>query len=325
MIERSCNPCSARPAFTLVELLTVIVIILILAGLTAVGVSHVVANQRIANTETAMRTIQKVLNEHWATVVSDAKNETGVPFGNIDRVFGPDNTGGERDRIMWIKMRLMEAFPVSYGDIANPFPYRTGIIPANLRKYNASYQHALAMRKQLNPSIPHLGITESSACLMIALSITRNGTALNRDNMGSINVADTDLDNIPEFVDSWGNPLLFYRFPAGNAALQATSPGGVRYADPLDPNGVLFQWHPPPPPPGHSPRSDFELNVHKIAFNPQVACYVVPTIVSWGPNGNIHKTGATGAPAPYGWGLNADMSVADGVAEADNIYSFTLR
>jgi hypothetical protein len=235
-------------------------------------------------------------------------------------------------------MRLMEAFPVSYAEISNPnprttinptgsalFPYRFNIIPMNLRKYNSTYNSVFSGMKKLS-TIPHISATESSACLLMALSVTRNGTSLNTDNMGSINVADTDLDNIPEFVDSWSNPLTFYRFPTDNPALQATCPTNAQFADPLDPGGSLFTWTLGPQ------RTSFENAVHSIASpfatNPKKACYIVPTIVSWGPNGDINKVDKTGQPAPYGLGLNARtmaLAPSDPYEEGDNIYSFALR
>ncbi len=301
----------SRPAFTLIEMLVVIVIILILASLTAVGVSKVIGNQRVSNTQTAIRTIQKTLSEHWAAVVSDAKKETGLgdSFAAIDQLFGPDTSGGERDRIIWIKIRLMEAFPVSFREIQNPFFYdsRVNIIPPALRKYNASYVKALGAEKIGS----HKTLTESAACLLMALSLKRNGTSLNADNMGSINVADTDGDGIPEFVDSWGSPLTFYRFPTGNKALQDSNPSGAQFADPLDPGGVLFTWV-------GSGRGNFESYIHplKSPFG-NASPYIVPTIVSWGPDGDIFKG--------IGLGLDANMAIVNAAQEADNIYSFALR
>src|SRR5438093_10347247 len=93
-----------RGAFTLVEMLVVIAIIGILAALTAVGVTKVIAVQRSSNTQGTISTVYKVLNEHWASVADSAKKETGLdlPFQAINGIFGPDNTG-ERNRIIWIK------------------------------------------------------------------------------------------------------------------------------------------------------------------------------------------------------------------------------
>jgi prepilin-type N-terminal cleavage/methylation domain-containing protein len=310
-----------RAAFTLVEMLAVIAIIAVLASLVAVGTIKVIASQRSSNTQNAMRTIQKVLNEHWTYVASEAKKETGLegPYATMDAIFGPDTTGGERNRIIWIKMRLMEAFPISYMEIQAPpksnsfFPYDANIIPIDKRKYYGTYQKLLGKLtadKTLAPNNAPAHLTESSACLLMALSIPRNGAALNVDNLGSATVLDTDGDGISEFIDAWGNPLTFYRFPTKNLALQSSSPTPsnspkATYHDPWDPSGVLFNWK------GIQRTKMFEPKVHAIAFDGTDSVYVLPTIVSPGPDGML--------------GLDAFMAVANPAQEADNIYSFQLR
>jgi prepilin-type N-terminal cleavage/methylation domain-containing protein len=325
-----------RGAFTLVEMLVVITLIGVLAALVAVAVTKVIGGQRRANTVGAIKTIQKVLNEHVAYVVAEARKEQGLagPFALIDSVFGPDDTGGERNRIIWIKMRLIEAFPMSYAEVKwpprpnqpldGPFPYRAHIIPDNLKKYNSTYNKQLGGRAFDNfaspPKVPPPGPTESAACLLMALSIMRNGTALNLDNLGSNNVADTDGDGHMELIDGWGNPLVFFRFPTQNQTLQYSYPttaAATKYADPLDPTGVLFNWK-------GGRRPFFESNVHAIQYGqpflkpppppPPPGAYIVPTIVSAGPDGVL--------------GLDASMKILppgpNGSAE-DNIYSFDLR
>jgi prepilin-type N-terminal cleavage/methylation domain-containing protein len=315
-----------RGAFTLVEMLVVITLIGVLAALVAVGVTKVIGGQRRSNTQGAIKTIQKVLNEHWAYVVAEAKKEVGIPNSAIDGIFGPDDSGGERNRIIWIKMRLMEAFPMSYAEVKwpprpnkpldGPFPYRAHIIPDNLKRYNATYNKELGGRAFDNAG----GITESAACLLMALSITRNGTALNLDNLGSNNVADTDNDGHMELIDGWGLPLTFFRFPTQNQALQYSHPStaaATKYADPLDPSGVLFNWK-------GARRPYFESNIHAIQYGqpflkpppppPPPGAYIVPTIVSAGADGVL--------------GLDASMKIlppAPNGSADDNIYSFDLR
>lgn len=39
------------------------------------------------------------------------------------------------------------------------------------------------------------------------------GSVFNRDDFTGNEVKDTDQDGLPEFVDAWGNPLQFYRWP----------------------------------------------------------------------------------------------------------------
>jgi prepilin-type N-terminal cleavage/methylation domain-containing protein len=324
--------------FTLVELLVVIAIIGILVALTAVAVSGVTNSQRRANTISSMTTVYQALQAHWAQVVADAKKETGLdaPFQQMNSLFGQDNTGGERNRIIWIKMRLMEAFPVSYAEIHNPFPYSSSIIPTNMRKYNGTYVTVLGKlasdKSNNNPYPPHY--TESAACLLLALSISRGGVAaLNLDTLGNSNVADTDGDGIMELIDNWGKPLVFYRFPTpaysntypNSTLLQSSNPSANnpsassnKYADPLDPSGVLYNWVG-----GQQTPNMFTNNVHSIvsSFPNSPAFYVIPTIVSSGPDGNLGLDNGFKLPKP----TMSITSPKDAADEADNIYSFSLR
>ena len=82
------------------------------------------------------------------------------------------------------------------------------------------------------------------------------GSAYNREDFTSRDVADTDGDGMPEFIDAWGQPLQFYRWPIYNGggsqtAIAGTSgsqmgfqpynayPNTPRQLDPLDPNQLL--------------------------------------------------------------------------------------
>lgn len=57
--------------------------------------------------------------------------------------------------------------------------------------------------------------TESSELLYFALVRSESFGATNAgaDEFSGTEVADTDNDGLPEFVDAWGNPLRFYRWP----------------------------------------------------------------------------------------------------------------
>jgi prepilin-type N-terminal cleavage/methylation domain-containing protein len=70
------------------------------------------------------------------------------------------------------------------------------------------------------------------------------GSAFSPDDFTDREVRDTDGDGLPEFVDAWGEPLRFYRWPIYHA--DDTSKGTGRYnvfdardQDPLDPNQTL--------------------------------------------------------------------------------------
>lgn len=305
-----------RPAFTLVEILVVLAIIAILSALTVGAVIKMTSAGKLSNTRSIMSSIDKTLKEHWAYVAAEAKKETGlsVPFATMNAIFGADATGGDRNRVLWIKMRLMEAFPISFAEVANPYPYASGIIPTTMRKYNSTYQKVLSAKQPgTNPA------AESSACLLMALSLVRNGTSLSSDVLGTSYVTDTDGDTIPELVDGWGTPLTFFRFPTQNPYLQAAVPvkagAKAKYADPLDPDGVFLNWA------AGVGRTTFEKNVHIIGYAATAnASYIVPTIVSAGPDVKLGLDTVINTPTKK----NMNMDVTAVLDEADNVYSFLL-
>ena len=101
------------------------------------------------------------------------------------------------------------------------------------------------------------------------------GSVFSRDDFTAKEVQDTDGDGLPEFVDAWGQPLQFYRWPllyhsdiqrgqvvtnTGGSSWQLVAPYvsifETREQDPLDPNQQLMapSWwlatsnNGPPPP-----------------------------------------------------------------------------
>lgn len=93
---------------------------------------------------------------------------------------------------------------------------------------------------------------------LYAFLVESPGALVGRDSFKDSEVADTDGDGMPEFVDAWGNPLLFFRWPTyynsdvqkgvpwnggSQASYQATVPysgySDRRETNPLDPNGQL--------------------------------------------------------------------------------------
>src|SRR5262245_17102356 len=109
------EPRRHRSGFTLLELLVVIAIIAILAALTLRGTFQVIESRHVSNTETMMRTVNQTLAKHWAQVEADARKETGIPQLVINLAKNDSGLDDmERARVIWIKFRLMEAFPISY-------------------------------------------------------------------------------------------------------------------------------------------------------------------------------------------------------------------
>ncbi|MEZ6132071.1 MAG: type II secretion system protein [Planctomycetaceae bacterium] len=82
--------------------------------------------------------------------------------------------------------------------------------------------------------------TESSEMLyfMLVESGTFGTSPTDADQFTSQEIADTDGDSLPEFVDGWGNPLRFYRWPTRLIDPDAPSPFIPVFATPGDPTEV---------------------------------------------------------------------------------------
>src|SRR5262245_2093028 len=113
-----------RSGLTLVELLVVIGILGVLMALTVAGVFVAGEGQRQANTEAAMRSVHKTLTNHWNAIIADAKKES--PSNAAMFLAGGDV---ERAKVIWTKLRLMEAFPQTYAEITNPVIYQVPPTP----------------------------------------------------------------------------------------------------------------------------------------------------------------------------------------------------
>jgi prepilin-type N-terminal cleavage/methylation domain-containing protein len=329
--------------FTLIELLVVVAIISALAALTAAATVGVISAQKQSNTELTIQTLMGQLEQQWQAVIAQANQETIPP--NVILMAGGDE---RRARVIWIKLRLKQEFPMNFTEALAP--WKTALdVPVRQNPYigpqdlpaKTSYARALAT---LTGST-HSPTTESAAMLLLALQQGRKGTTtFGVDNLaGSGAVADTDNDGVPELVDAWGTPLVFYRWPFGSplggSELNQSNPDktGVnsRFQDPVDPHGLLLESNWNNLVTNLNTRQGvywFEQLCHPVhmgigdkGYTP-VATYMQPVIVSAGRN---KRTGLASwfPPSPQlPSALSPDpMAIFSGPDEADNIYSFRLR
>lgn len=351
-----------RHGFTLTELLVVISIIAILGSLITAFIFSAADRARASNTEHAIQTINKLFQHHWSQVVADAKkedisdtSELGSPnplkgFGNLIGLAGADPSF-ERTRIILMKLRLMEAFPVRYGEVNNVAdPVYLALktyLPQSRRKYTSTYRKVLVDANKKPLMAANDPLTESSACLLMALSeVKRGGPDFPKDAMVQ-SIADSDGDGIKEFVDGWSQrpapaippytgevtpglpgkpqPLRFYRFAWSTPAYNAThpilspAPSGAAaspYPDPLDPLGTLqnANWY------ASAQRATFESAIGCALRDPtNQNNFIIPVIASAGSDGYF------GLPVDIRIAAPAGLLNVLNTGESDNIYNYTLR
>lgn len=110
--------------------------------------------------------------------------------------------------------------------------------------------YATLLRERMVAPAAHRPETESAE--MIYLILTAGDLfgvpAVGADEFASTEVRDTDGDGLPEFVDGWGRPLRFYRWPTRLVRCGESSHLGDRSAPPNgtsnDPPGPLSPWEP---------------------------------------------------------------------------------
>jgi prepilin-type N-terminal cleavage/methylation domain-containing protein len=326
---------SVRRGFTLVELTVVVALIAVLVALSAGVAWNVVASQRSARTDDTIRTIDKVFKIHWRKVIEDADSEQPSPG-----VVALAVNDMARAKILWRIIRLSEAFPESYAEVTSAntqkglylgnyqlpsvknlggtyyytYPILNGnpLIPPGQQKYTATYAAGIA-----NANASDDAITQSSACLFLALSQNRGGkNKLDQTNLAN-NIASIDNGNLKILVDTWNQPLRFVRFPiyhpgaAGNDYaqvaqdfLQLDPRAGskqVKFSDPVDPDGTLqgvptggrLPWYRTPlpvPPAGKTPPATYGQFLeyicnHPFGTNAQPQTYWIPIIASSGGDG----------------------------------------
>ena len=172
---------------------------------------------------------------------------------------------------------------------------------AQLPTFPALRMAYLRRVQAVNPSMPLIDIIytgdpatgrpaladqfQSAECLYLIMTTGFGDENSDGQAWHTRDVADTDKDGMPEFVDGWGTPIEFIRWPAGfYSELQPVNPLNGEHdpstsPDPFDPRGIdrvpPSSGANPPPPRGYS---------------------IFPLIVSAGPDG----TGRNDARGSFG-------------------------
>src|SRR5262245_13281539 len=129
-INRQRRPAPrGREAFSLIELMIVITIIGILLALSVGAVIRFIGTQQRANTISLVRRLAGRLDSQMRLVTQQAMQEpiglTGPNAATIQSaIMSMASVGGvpspERARVIWVKLRLKQAFPNNFTEALNP-------------------------------------------------------------------------------------------------------------------------------------------------------------------------------------------------------------
>lgn len=187
-----------RGGFTMVELLVVIGLILFLMSISIVALNGALGIARQRATQTTIRKVHGLMQQRIdAFNRAMEKTNRQQAIDNLKRdlrinynVFPLDNALDVMTRKLIFKSRFPQNFVESNGPPAPP----TGVTYVTAK---------------------HQQVTESSALLYWILTSSEvYGIApVDESEFNSSEVRDTDGDGLNEFVDAWGRPLRFYRWP----------------------------------------------------------------------------------------------------------------
>lgn len=241
-------PVRCSGGFTLVELMVTMVIIAILAGLALGAYASARQTARIQKTRNTIEKINAIVMERY-----EAFQTRRLPVTTADlKAFAqarlswsgtgnlPKSVAAEA-RLQMLRALMLVELPDRWSDVdANfdlkilPASYKSPLQTQYQRKYGVvkSWAGTDTNRKQL------LANNASAECLyMIVMSDPEAASQFQSSEIG-----DVDGDGLPEFLDGWGTPIRFIRWPAGfvpplaDSDLQVADAGS--HHDPFDPGKI---------------------------------------------------------------------------------------
>jgi prepilin-type N-terminal cleavage/methylation domain-containing protein len=330
-----------RAGFTLVELMVVIAIIGVIITLTTAAAMQVVSYQRSSTTDETIKAVSSLLERQCSAVIAQADKDI-IPSSVLFMAGGND----KRARVILKKLRLKQSFPMNFTEALNPWNLPPGtsplLQPSDLPGLSG-YKSAIQQSGLVPSANPADWPKESAYCLVLALRQGFGGNSFNEESFGA-NVLGSDpgVIGLKKFLDGWGNPLVFYRWPTANTELDNSSPLGpynpnatpagtkTWFRDPLDPEGLLESpdWNNPANLSARQGVWWFEHYCHSVhdttSLHPmrfQRSHYLVPVIASAGRDGVLGLQPPTSPLLPDPMAAN----VLNPGPTLDNVYSYRIR
>lgn len=231
--ERTALAAARRAAgFTLVELLVTVTIVMLLASLMLGGMAVARQRARIDRTRTTIRKIHEILMPQYESYV---RRRVPLPSGLTS------GSAVARERLRRIRTLALYELPDSWADVANSgidaragdgtAPIGTGTVGIpGYAQTGAMFGYATF---RTTVTAAEFATNGSSECLYLIVS---RGTFQpeNLEQFRSEEIGDTDGDGAPEFLDAWGEPIIFLRWAPGFVSpVQVNDP--TNRHDPLDP------------------------------------------------------------------------------------------
>ncbi len=358
MIQRISSPVAHRRGrfgFTLIEVLVVITIIAIIAGM-SMGVYFRVRKSQVQSaSETTVNKLASNLDQQWKAVLDNAKDDARNGIKNVDlyanqwaTATGPGSSGTgvvdpRLELVIHSKMLQKLEFPQTFWEaVLWPGIVNLQLKSSYVRQITAQVTPA-SIQAAANGLTSNQMLQESAVLLYISSTQGRRGMAAFNatDAVGPFAVGTTTLYHYPNnptypvFIDNWGQPIAFIRWPTGALVthelndpaypyatfttfntlppLQAVFQGKRVRIDPTDPEAALFlgDW-------STNSKTQFQNAVHKLPQTFDAMLNLSPFLISAGPDKQLE-----GSITDYG--IGADFTQTGSQNEFDNLYSYRTR
>lgn len=340
--------CRARPSFTLIELLIVITVIGIMAGMVLYTLAGAQRDAAVARTEATIRKLNEIILARWEEfryrsvtihLPQDAL-QTFAIGSQKQTILSPRE--GARLRMLVLRDTMRMEFPDRYTDILYP-PTKYNVatwtadngtphnntsndIGVPLEREVPSVYNNLRRRlittgtlpSKIGAAVPvtpptgalNPGITteyQGAELLYQIVAITNFEGSNALEHFRQSQIGDVDGDGMPEFLDGWGNPIRWIRWPVGYGDVNPSSftPAQLS-ADPDLPNRVRpgdYQLNDKTVPDPMDPlRTDWRWTLS--TFSAQRPWMLVPLIISAGADGEFDIQFDEATPVVYaddGW------------------------
>src|SRR5262245_767507 len=176
--------CADRRGFTLIELLVVLSIIAVLISLTAAAVLKFMWVGPGKATDSTIRAVKSRLENQW-NAVADQANKENIPAGTLTMIVqnlaGADAETNFRARVIYVKLRLRQSFPVNFAEVITP---STAYTLPPLNEY-MTYLGRLGYTTANAASWPSAPV-QNAVCLKMALELGAGVGGANKDELNNL-------------------------------------------------------------------------------------------------------------------------------------------
>ena len=198
-----------RRGFTLIELLITIMIMLVLSTLVLMAMHGAQQSASKANTKATIAKLHMLLSRRW-----DSYKHRRVPIDTSNRT-SPEI---REMRLAGLRQLMRMEMPDRWSEVTeDPI--------GDLKKVNGDVFDpvaALDTRPALTEAYIqyHAGHTpdqqyQGAECLFMILTVGKMSADGGRASFNDSEIGDVDNDGAEEFVDGWGTPIRFLRWPVG--------------------------------------------------------------------------------------------------------------